>query len=173
MCELEGCPRVWCGPNLQYTLEGECCPSCPPLPSIIYPTLTTSPGCTENDEHYNEGETWQRDACVMCTCEAGLPLCSSTQCVAPECDNPIVLPGQCCPTCPLSVPTVVFIPEKTECEYDGETHGDGESWNHNGDPCTTCFCEGGEVLCASQHCLVECENAIQLPDTCCPICPGT
>ena len=63
-------------------------------------------------------------------------------------------------------------PVKLTCEYDGEVYQDGERWNRNGDPCTTCFCESGETFCASQHCVVECENATYLPHICCPICPG-
>ena len=171
-CEVARCPRVWCDSSLQYTPVGDCCPTCPPLPSITVPTISSN-GCTEDDGvHYSEGETWKRDSCVTCTCEAGLPLCSSVSCVLPDCENPVHLPGECCPSCPsLSIdPIAVFIPAKTECEENGELHENGASWKR--DSCTTCFCEEGEVLCASRSCWVDCENPIHLPDVCCPICPG-
>ena len=163
-CEANRCPRVWCYTDLQYIPEGSCCPVCPPLPSIHTPS---SPGCTENSVHYEEGESWQRDACVTCTCVAGLPLCASVQCQVPDCEHMIMIPGQCCPLCASTV-TVHL-----ECEYDGNTYQDGDWWNRNGDPCITCNCANGEILCSSPQCLVHCDNAMYIPNTCCPVCPGT
>lgn len=168
-CETERCPSLSCDPSLQYTPEGECCPLCLPPPTTVF---VTSLGCMDENVHYNEGEMWRRSACITCTCEEGLPLCSSEQCLAPECDNPITVPDQCCPTCPFVEPSVVYVPENITCQYKGETYSNGDRWNKNGDPCITCFCDDGEVLCASESCSVDCENSIQLPDTCCPICPG-
>ena len=152
--------------------EGECCPVCPPLPTIHTPTTTTSPtGCSENGIHHQEGETWERDSCTSCTCEAGVPLCTSIQCYVPDnCEELVLNLGQCCPTC---VSIAAPQPAAPQCVEDGQTHEEGESWTRNGDPCTTCFCADGEVLCVSRSCYVECENPQYLPDTCCPICPGT
>lgn len=166
-CESERCPRVWCGPNLQYVPEGGCCPICPPRPTIYSPA-PTSTECTENNATYAEGESWQRGPCVTCTCEAGLPLCTSIQCIIPDCELLIHTPDQCCPTCAIIVPPVTNV----NCEYNGETYQNGDSWNPNDDACVTCYCENGETLCASQHCFVDCENPVYLSDTCCPICPG-
>ena len=156
---------MWCSPNLQYIPDGACCPLCPE-PPIIHLSLPL--GCTENNVHYEEGESWQRDACISCTCEAGLSLCSSLQCAVPDCEILIMIPGQCCPTCAAATSAVV----QTECEYGGQTYQHDETWNDNGDPCITCSCENGETLCLAQQCLVACVNAVYLPDTCCPICPG-
>lgn len=164
LCDTERCSPVSCDPSLQYTPDGQCCPMCLPPPTAVF--VTASLGCTDENVHYNEGETWQRNACVRCTCEEGLVLCSSEQCQVPECDNPVMLPDQCCPTC------LLVSPSETTCKYEGETYNNGDSWDQNGDPCVTCFCEDGEVLCAAQSCSVDCENPIQLPNTCCPICPG-
>lgn len=175
LCDQARCPRVWCGPNLQYIPEGECCPICPPEPSISFSPIITNPGCTENGTHYSEGETWKRDPCVTCTCEAGLPLCTSMQCFAPPCEEPVWLPDQCCPVC-LSqafVPSVSFVPPNTNCEYDGQVFGDGDRWQPPNEPCKTCFCEQGETLCMSAQCAPpDCENPVYSPDTCCPTCPG-
>ena len=164
---------MWCGPNLQYVPEGECCPDCPPLPTLHTPAVT-NPGCqSEEGVHYQEGESWQRDTCTTCTCQAGLPLCTSIQCEVPEnCEQLILTPGQCCPTCAsVSAPTPLIV-SAPQCEEDGQAHEERESWTRNGDPCTTCFCIGGEILCASESCYVECENPLYLLDTCCPICPS-
>ena len=152
--------------------EGECCPECPPLPTIHTPTITSS-GCSENGVQYQEGESWQRDACTTCSCQAGLPLCTSIQCAVPnDCEQLIITPGQCCPTCAsIAAPQPVII-ATPQCIEDGKTHEEGESWVRDGDPCTTCFCIDGEILCSSQSCFVECDNPQYLPDTCCPMCPG-
>jgi len=56
--------------------------------------------------------------------------------------------------------------------YDEEKkyYAEGESWNE--DACTTCFCEGEQIVCASIMCMEPyCENPIYYDDTCCPTCP--
>ena len=56
--------------------------------------------------------------------------------------------------------------------YDEEKkyYAEGESWNE--DACTTCFCEGEQIVCASIMCMEPyCENPIYSDDTCCPTCP--
>ena len=171
---------MWCSPVLQHTPEGECCPVCPPLPVVHFPTANIPPACVEEDgSHYSDGDTWQRNPCVTCTCEAGLALCSHVQCAAPSCASPIILPGHCCPICPSYsvLPSLVFFephPPSTVCEEDGVVYKDGESWYPDkNNPCKRCFCDEGETLCVYRQCGVpECENPVYSEDTCCPTCPG-
>ena len=153
-----------CDCDQLYVPQGECCPSClPPLTG----------GCTMDNASYSEGDSWQLSVCVTCTCRDGQPVCDSIECETPECSNAVVYPDQCCPMCPAVITHVVLHkPVKLTCEYNSEVYQDGERWNRSGDPCTTCFCENGTTLCASQHCLVECDDAIYLEHICCPICPG-
>ena len=175
-CNQTRCPRVWCGPPLQHTPNGACCPICPPQPTASFVPAVSSFGCSDNGNQYAEGEKWNRDPCILCTCEAGLPLCSATQCAAPACAHPIQLPDQCCPIClTLSIePSITFVSHNTECEYGGQTYKDGASWVPAGEACKRCSCEGGTALCMVTQCSApECENPIYSPDTCCPVCPGT
>ena len=159
-CELATCPSVWCGPNLQYTPEGECCPICPPEPTIHQPA-----GCPENGTSYSEGETWKRDDCTTCTCINGFTLCSAVSCLPLSCSNPVYLPDQCCPVC-LEV--------SRECNIEGKIYQDGERWTPDiTRPCQRAYCAEGQVLIYSFQCAaVECKNPVYFEDTCCPICPG-
>ena len=178
-CDLTTCPSLWCDPSLQYTPKGECCPVCTPPPIAVFsPNLA---GCTEQDgTHYNAGETWKRDACVTCTCEDGIPLCSSESCVLPDCNNPIRLPGHCCPVCPLvalAPPPMVVIypaPRSNECHEGGKIYKDRESWfPDKNDLCKRGYCDEGEIFYFSRQCAApECENPIYSVDACCPTCPG-
>ena len=102
-CDLATCPPVWCGSHLQYTPEGECCPICPPPPTIH----TSSPApvdiskeCHVEEKIYQDGEHWQITDCLYATCVEGEVLQYSYQCAEPECDNPIYIADTCCPICP-------------------------------------------------------------------------
>ena len=68
--------------------EGECCPVC-------------STECqASNGQIYSDGEVWQEGPCKRCRCDGGQSKCTSVQCLAPDCPNPIFLPDECCPFCP-------------------------------------------------------------------------
>ena len=161
---------MWCGPDLQYTPEGQCCPLCPPEPiAVLHPS-----GCTEKDgQHYNEEDTWKRDPCTTCNCINGFSLCSAVSCAPPTCQNYVQLPDQCCPTC-IEM-TVAFPPApSSDCRVGDVVYRDGESWRPDStQPCKRAVCDEGEIFFFSHQCAApECENAIYSEDTCCPICPG-
>jgi hypothetical protein len=162
---------VWCRPNLQYTPEGQCCPVCPPLPTVHTPPLPA--GCTVDGVHRSEGERWDPDSCTSCQCLDGQPLCSAVSCQPLACTNTVYLPGQCCPIC-LQMTVVDPAPLSTKCIADDQEHQDGERWRPvNSGPCVWAYCDQGEVLHYSHQCDVpQCANPVYDPDVCCPICPG-
>ena len=164
-CDLATCSPVWCNSNLQYTPEGECCPICPPQPTLH--TSPVSTGCRQGGHDYSEGEEWNpnQDPCITCTCTNGFPLCQAIGCAPLPCENVVYLPGQCCPVC------VEAIDISKECHVDNKIYQDGERWQITG--CQWAICVEGEVLQYSHQCAApECDNPIYLADTCCPICSG-
>ena len=119
-------------------------------------------GCYDDEKnHYEEGESWNKDVCTTCYCENGETLCVALMCVQPYCDNPIYSDDTCCPTCPVE-----------EGCYDaaGLYYQPGQEWNP--DDCTFCSCEQGEFICAVVDCAMpNCENPIYIEGECCPTCP--
>lgn len=167
-CNLDDCPSLWCGVDLQYTPEGQCCPACPHLPTALVVA------CTEpNGDRYNEGESWQRDLCTSCTCTNGHPLCSAISCAPPSCTNYVQLADRCCPTC---IETAVALPPvpRDDCEVGGIVYSNGEVWTPDRmRPCRRALCDEGEVLYFSHQCgAPECKSPIFSDDTCCPTCLG-
>ncbi|XP_069129569.1 uncharacterized protein [Argopecten irradians] len=122
-------------------------------------------GCEHKGERYQDGQQWKMPAnpCVTCSCSAGLITCMEMQCFN-TCDNPVNVPGQCCPVCP-------------SCRYNGLTYNDGESFSPNGDPCDVCTCESGGLKCHHESCpqIANCPVEQQVPPApgqCCPTCSG-
>ena len=61
----------------------------------------TSEGCTADDgTFYANGESWNPDDCTFCACEGGDIMCAVVDCAMPDCDNPVIVEGECCPICP-------------------------------------------------------------------------
>lgn len=119
-------------------------------------------GCYDDEKnHYQEGESWNKDLCTTCFCENSKIICASMACAQPYCDNPIYSDDSCCPSCP----------EEEDCYDDTETYySNGSEWNL--DDCTFCSCEQGEIYCAAIDCLpANCDNPIYTDGECCPTCP--
>ena len=57
-------------------------------------------GCRYNGIYHQDGIEWTIDnnPCKTCTCRAGIVTCIEMECFT-TCDNPITIPGQCCPVC--------------------------------------------------------------------------
>ena len=80
-----------------------------------------------------------------------------------ECDNPIHLVGECCPSCP-----------EPGC-FDKETKRNfkvGEKWQSK-DACTKCECTEFGLMCMSPMCAIPpCPNGrlMNIEGVCCPVC---
>ncbi|MDG2165298.1 MAG: T9SS type A sorting domain-containing protein [Flavobacteriales bacterium] len=157
------CPDVYapvCGSNgVTYgnSCEAECFGT-----EILYDGACETSGCTYDDgTFYANGESWDVDACMFCSCEEGEIFCAVIDCAWPDCDNPVYIEGQCCPICP---------DEEGCLDAAGMFYENGDSWNP--DACTDCFCEQGDIICASEGCLEpNCTDPIYLDGECCPTCP--
>lgn len=68
------------------------------LASIIPPAKLGT--CLSVDGHRHENEESWHDGCRDCYCHNGREMCALITCSVPNCGNPTIHPGQCCPSCP-------------------------------------------------------------------------
>ncbi|CAM5083901.1 unnamed protein product [Natator depressus] len=152
-------------------LRGEV--SCGPLPcpGVTCPHPAVGPcdcpvcdGCSFHGRACSNGERFPdpQDACQLCSCLDGSVTCVPAPCSPAPCRNPVALPGQCCPQC------------SGACPYQGHLYESGATFRPpGGDPCSTCTCLGGDVLCVMAPCPpLTCTHQVIEPGDCCPRCKG-
>ena len=79
-------------------------------------------------------------------------------CVPPQCHTRCLhpAPGQCCPEC-------------HNCRFENRLYQNGQTFQP--DPCRTCRCSLGNVLCDSQTCpALTCPRRVTPPGQCCEKC---
>uniref|UniRef100_H2YYS9 Kielin/chordin-like protein n=1 Tax=Ciona savignyi TaxID=51511 RepID=H2YYS9_CIOSA len=111
--------------------------------------------CDYGGEIHRDGVQFQPNSCERCMCDSGSVSCTSVvgDCPTPTCINPMMLPGDCCPSCP------------TSCGR----HAEGAEWSMG--PCHTCRCQFGNIECVIQQCpVLSCVNQHRLAGSCCPVC---
>ncbi|GAB5568770.1 BMP-binding endothelial regulator protein isoform X2 [Prionailurus iriomotensis] len=136
-CTQKPCPR---GPCPE---PGTCCPHC-------------EPGCPGG---HRDGETWQPEPCVICTCQAGTVRCQGPSCAELNCLESYTPPGECCPVC------------RPGCEYEGRPYEEGANFLSSADPCLQCSCLRSLVRCAPIKCPPSpCPEPVLRPGHCCPTC---
>ncbi|KAM7357596.1 uncharacterized protein ACRADG_002877 isoform 1-T2 [Cochliomyia hominivorax] len=103
-CFAPSCRMLDCKNTV--TLEDECCPKC-------VDEGTEGSGHKHNEETementcYSEylqksmkdGDTWEEEACLSCSCEQGEKICLFPVCAKLECKNIKFIEGKCCPIC--------------------------------------------------------------------------
>ncbi|KAG8440107.1 hypothetical protein GDO86_006046 [Hymenochirus boettgeri] len=142
-CEKEQCPELSC--LKRHTPPGQCCATC-------------QQGCEYEGIKYRNGDYFlsQSNPCVNCSCLNNLVRCLPVQCPLLACKNPLLIPGQCCPSCPV-------------CELDGKPLIPGKNATTR-DGCHHCICQDGEVQCTnSVQCPRICTHGIRR-ESCCPDC---
>uniref|UniRef100_A0A8B9HBU1 Si:dkey-266m15.6 n=1 Tax=Astyanax mexicanus TaxID=7994 RepID=A0A8B9HBU1_ASTMX len=166
-CSSQSCPLQDC--TLVETVGGECCPrcrsKCVPESSEMQVTLICAPamcaGCEYEGRRYSDGEVFQPPGdgpCLRCSCEGGNIRCHKERCPAVRCSNPVRDPHTCCPVC-------------KGCVSDGKEYDEGARWTSKTDPCMTCSCVSGEVICAISGCASpNCHHPNIEPGACCPTC---
>ncbi|XP_014734199.1 PREDICTED: von Willebrand factor C and EGF domain-containing protein [Sturnus vulgaris] len=153
ICQADGsvsCQRTDCVETCPYPIRipGQCCPDC-------------SAGCTYMGRIFSNNETFPSalDPCLSCICLLGSVACSPLEC-AIVCSYPFHPEGRCCPVC-------------EDCNYQGRKVENGQSFIPEGQPCTRCTCQLGEVSCEERPCPHSCSEPLTLPVGCCPSCPAT
>ncbi|CAD0196696.1 unnamed protein product [Chrysodeixis includens] len=95
VCTRHTCPVLTCGARALPPARGKCCPECPQVEEA-------KAACVIGRKTYQDGETWQLDACKSCECHNGEPRCAMERCPVLTCppDQTLrQLPGQCCQKC--------------------------------------------------------------------------
>ncbi|XP_051632913.1 von Willebrand factor C and EGF domain-containing protein isoform X1 [Manacus candei] len=153
ICQADGsvsCRRTECLETCPYPIRipGQCCPDC-------------SAGCTYMGRVFSNNETFpsELDPCLSCICLLGSVACSPLEC-AIVCSYPFHPEGRCCPVC-------------DDCNYRGRKVENGQSFTPEGQPCTRCACQLGEVTCEERPCPHSCSEPPMIPAPCCPPCPAT
>ncbi|XP_035381615.1 kielin/chordin-like protein isoform X1 [Electrophorus electricus] len=127
--------------------QGECCPTCD--------------FCEYERKLYADGTVFhpqEASPCLMCTCEMGSVRCHEERCPPIHCANPTREPNICCPICKV-------------CVLDGVKYEEGSVWVPGNDPCTTCSCQEGKVLCGTSACpRALCTHPNKEPGQCCESC---
>nr|QKV26403.1 chordin [Lottia goshimai] len=134
--------------------------------------------CVYEGTLYENGDSWLPDVnatCNTCSCNKGKIECHRLICPVVECTNPVVLDGECCPTCPIETD------DQTECKIDGDlrSHPVGSTW-HPFLPlmgyakCVICTCLPGGVYKCERKCpKLDCPASRRIrlnPKDCCQVC---
>ncbi|XP_066850009.1 cysteine-rich motor neuron 1 protein isoform X3 [Anser cygnoides] len=175
ICRCKKCPEMPCGKicpmGFQQNNHGCVICKCREATASLMPPVKTG-SCLSMDGRRHENEESWHDGCRECYCHNGREMCALITCPVPNCGNPTIHPGQCCPSCPDEI--IVQKPELTSpsiCHAPGgEYFVEGETWNI--DSCTQCTCHSGRVLCETEVCPpLLCQNPTRTQDSCCPQCP--
>ncbi|XP_007886308.2 cysteine-rich motor neuron 1 protein [Callorhinchus milii] len=178
MCRCVKCPPFTCD---KYCPEGyeqnkKGCSVCQCKDTGRHLSTTAPPSqssfcLTAGGRRYEEGEGWH-DGCRDCYCYSGREMCMLITCPVPNCLNPLVRPGQCCPTCQDETGSgQADAIDLSVCQAPGgEYYIEGETWSL--DSCTQCTCHSGRVLCDTEVCPpLLCQAPIREAGACCPSCP--
>nr|ABG66525.1 chordin [Branchiostoma floridae] len=162
--------------------------------------------CYFEGEYHGHGSTWvpaYDEKCSTCKCQKSTVICDPVACPQPDCYNPVIPEGECCPKCPDEIQnnqasrspqrnsavkgrkSGIIVQQETEgCYFDGDKkfHGYGEEWHPYVPPfgyikCAICVCEKGtnQVTCNRVRCpVLRCKTPIRVnPTDCCKQCPET
>ncbi|XP_077998040.1 cysteine-rich motor neuron 1 protein-like isoform X2 [Glandiceps talaboti] len=88
-CYSHVCPLVQC--KTPVLKKGQCCPTCLDTARQKY--------CEYENQIYTDGERWNVSACIQCHCQDGVSVCPPLECPFIDCEETVVLHGECCPKC--------------------------------------------------------------------------
>ena len=92
VCARPSCYPPQCGELEEIVLvPGYCCPICRPVQIIDRPLV---PSCEKEGEIVDPN-----NPCEVCFCYNGRTSCSEQLCSPVDCEDPIYIPGVCCPVC--------------------------------------------------------------------------
>nr|CAD7260549.1 unnamed protein product [Timema shepardi] len=120
--------------------------------------------CRINGTVHADGASW-RKGCDNCFCVHGEVDCQPVQCPSITCKNPVMNPGECCPSC------------LKQCLLRGVMYDHGESVSLK--QCVECECRDGamhckkidpETVCPQLECSPQ--EQFSIPGVCCKFCRG-
>ncbi|XP_041972767.1 protein kinase C-binding protein NELL1-like [Aricia agestis] len=120
--------------------------------------------CYFNGTLHPDGSSWQKD-CNVCSCVHGNITCRPVECGKVGCKNPVINPGDCCPTC------------LRQCFLKGTLYEHGERYRPK--ECAECVCHDGNMQCTRVDPDTACpplpcdpQDQFTVLGECCRFCPG-
>uniref|UniRef100_A0A4W6DV38 Cysteine-rich motor neuron 1 protein n=1 Tax=Lates calcarifer TaxID=8187 RepID=A0A4W6DV38_LATCA len=158
-CSKAECAELDC--ENFYIPEGECCPVC----------IGTCASCWVNNKLRAHEEQWKEDDCTFCQCVDGEPHCTAMACKQ-SCQNPVKIPGECCPFCEEpSYETVspMLCPPLENCSLSGSDCPYGFQQDKNG--CLLCQCLNNDSCPdLGKYCSLQCPMGYERDDFGCEVC---
>uniref|UniRef100_A0A3B5M4A5 Cysteine rich transmembrane BMP regulator 1 n=1 Tax=Xiphophorus couchianus TaxID=32473 RepID=A0A3B5M4A5_9TELE len=177
LCQCRGgisfCSKAECGEldcEKFYIPEGECCPVCIGTHTQAILSLKCA-SCWVNNKLRTHEEQWKEDDCTFCQCVDGDPHCTAMACKQ-SCQNPVKIPGECCPFCEEpSYETVspLLCPPLENCSLSGIECPYGFQQDHNG--CLLCQCLNNDSCPdLGKYCSLQCPSGYEKDDLGCEVC---
>ncbi|XP_047466539.1 cysteine-rich motor neuron 1 protein isoform X3 [Mugil cephalus] len=166
-CSKAECAELDC--ENFYIPEGECCPVC--IDVELLSMDSTKASCWVNNKLRAHEEQWKEDDCTFCQCVDGEPHCTAMACKQ-SCQNPVKIPGECCPFCEEpSYETVspMLCPPLENCSLSGNECPYGFQQDQNG--CLLCQCLNNDS-CPDlrKYCSLQCPMGYERDDFGCEVC---
>ncbi|XP_029531192.1 cysteine-rich motor neuron 1 protein-like isoform X1 [Oncorhynchus nerka] len=166
-CSKAECAELDC--ENFYIPEGECCPVC--IDVELLSMDSTEASCWVNNKLRGHEEQWKEDDCTFCQCVDGDPHCTAMACKQ-SCQNPVKIPGECCPFCEEpSYETVspMLCPRLENCSFSGKDCPYGFQQDNNG--CLLCQCLN-HYSCPDlgKYCSLQCPVGYEKDDFGCEVC---
>ncbi|XP_034051242.1 cysteine-rich motor neuron 1 protein-like isoform X2 [Thalassophryne amazonica] len=166
-CSKAECAELDC--ENFYIPEGECCPVC--IDVELLSVDNTEASCWVNNKLRGHEEQWKEDDCTFCQCVDGEPHCTAMACKQ-SCQNPVKIPGECCPFCEEpSYETVspLLCPPLENCSLSGNDCPFGFEQDKNG--CLLCRCLNNDSCPDLGHyCPLQCPMGYEKDDFGCEVC---
>ncbi|KAM7375695.1 hypothetical protein PAMP_005480 [Pampus punctatissimus] len=166
-CSKAECAELDC--ENFYIPEGECCPVC--IDVELLSIDSTKASCWVNNKLRAHEEQWKEDDCTFCQCVDGEPHCTAMACKQ-ICQNPVKIPGECCPFCEEpSYETVspMLCPPLENCSLSGNDCPYGFNQDRNG--CLLCQCLNNESCPdLGKYCSLQCPMGYERDDFGCEVC---
>ncbi|XP_055719046.1 cysteine-rich motor neuron 1 protein-like isoform X1 [Salvelinus fontinalis] len=166
-CSKAECAELDC--ENFYIPEGECCPVC--IDVELLSMDSTEASCWVNNKLRGHEEQWKEDDCTFCQCVDGDPHCTAMACKQ-SCQNPVKIPGECCPFCEEpSYETVspMLCPRLENCSFSGKDCPYGFQQDNNG--CLLCQCLNHESCPdLGTYCSLQCPMGYEKDNFGCEVC---
>ncbi|XP_030213056.1 cysteine-rich motor neuron 1 protein isoform X2 [Gadus morhua] len=166
-CSKAECAELDC--ENFYIPEGECCPIC--IDVELLSMDSTKASCWVNNKLLGHEDQWKEDDCTFCQCVDGEPHCTAMACKQ-SCQNPVKIPGECCPFCEEpSYETVspLLCPPLENCSLSGHDCPYGFQQDSNG--CLLCQCLSNDSCPdLERYCSLQCTMGYEKDDYGCEVC---
>ncbi|XP_067336700.1 cysteine-rich motor neuron 1 protein isoform X3 [Channa argus] len=166
-CSKAECAELDC--ENFYIPEGECCPVC--IDVELLSMDSTKASCWVNNKLRAHEEQWKEDDCTFCQCVDGEPHCTAMACKQ-SCQNPVKIPGECCPFCEEpSYETVspMLCPPLENCSLSEPDCPFGFQQDKNG--CLLCHClNNNSCPDMGKYCSLQCPMGYARDNFGCEVC---